>query len=646
MTEPVVVDFETEKLLRRPHYPPKPIGVSIGWPGKAINYRAWGHASGNNCDQRTAVRELEAAWKHPGGVLFHHAKFDLDVAETHLGLAPPPDDQVEDTMFEVFLHSPDDRSLGLKPQAFKLLDMPPDEKDDLWLWFLQHQPVVDGVRLTKGGKNSFMNYLQLAPGLVVGGYANGDVKRTKGLHKFLRPKVASMRDAYRQEIALIKVFLQLERQGLRVDTERLVQDVLKYEQQLEWLDARIGKYLQTPNLNLNASADLAEALLRSGKAKEEDFLRTAPTGRHPDGVLSTNKESMKGAVKDVQLRNVLRHRGMLKTYLSTFMRSWRDMALETGGYVYTHWNQTKNAEDGDDESGTRTGRPSCTWFLNTPKEAKPLFRTHANDNSSNLPAVPVWCKQLEPLPIVRSYVVPYRANHILGDRDYNQQEPRILAHFEGGALLQSYQRDPWIDFHTHVQQMLAAVGLHYHRDIVKPINLGLIYGKGTKRLAEETGLSIDEARDLKKAIMGMYPGLDDMYREMKRRAKEGEPIRTWGGRYYYCEEPLAFNGRWITFDYKMVNTLVQGSAADCTKKAMLNYMSIKKDDHVLLLQVYDQMLASFPERDRKRGMALLKQAMEDVQFDLPMFSDGKMGHRWGQLREYDKKGVITYKEAA
>jgi DNA polymerase I-like protein with 3'-5' exonuclease and polymerase domains len=97
----------------------------------------------------------------------------------------------------------------------------------------------------------------------------------------------------------------------------------------------------------------------------------------------------------------------------------------------------------------------------------------------------------------------------------------------------------------------------------------------------------------------------------------------------------------MTFDYKLVNYLVQGSSADCTKEAVLAYMLVKPDTHRLLLSVHDELLVSVPRREVKRGMECLRTAMEGVKFDLPMLSEGSVSEtNWAELRPYDKKGVL------
>jgi DNA polymerase I-like protein with 3'-5' exonuclease and polymerase domains len=132
-----------------------------------------------------------------------------------------------------------------------------------------------------------------------------------------------------------------------------------------------------------------------------------------------------------------------------------------------------------------------------------------------------------------------------------------------------------------------------------------------------------------------------MYKDMKIRAIAKEPIRTWGGREYYCEEPAIVNGRLMMFDYKLVNVLIQGSAADCTKEAIIRYHAAKHPDAKLLLNVHDQLTASVPKKIMKAEMTVLRDTMQSVEFDCPILSEGAISStNWDELRDYDKKGKL------
>lgn len=623
---PVAVDFETEKIQPRPHYPPKPVGVAIKYFGEGAKYYAWGHACENNCTKEEAEQALALAFAHDGGVVCHNAKFDIDVAEVHMGVAPPQPHQVHDTMILLFLDDPHQSQLGLKPASERLLDMPPEEQDAVGAWLLKNQP-VEGVKIgnSKNSQNYFGAYLNYAPAGLVGEYAKGDVERTEALFNLLHKRIVDegMLEAYKREQELMPILLEMERQGIPVDVAALTSDIEKYSAILTEVEVWLYDYLRVPAsaFNLDSADELVDAMIRVDKVDTSKLPKT------PKGKLQTNKDALLLGVSDKILLDCLTYRSQLSTCLNTFMKPWHLTTEASGGVIYTTWNQTKVIK-GSSSVGTRTGRLSSTPnFQNIPKKfdeaGKSLFT------------------QQYGMPNVRSYLKPFDG-HCFIDRDYSQQEPRILAHFEDGALQETYNKNPWVDLHDHAKAELAKMGLMYERKAVKNTNLGLIYGMGVAKLAEKNDMGQDEAKALKNSVLALYPGLKAMYSDMRRMAKTDTPIRTWGGRVYYCEPPeIMDDGRVWEKDYKMVNVLIQGSAADCTKDALIRYHKVKHKDAKIVLNVHDQITVSAPTHLMVSEMEVLRQAMESVEFDVPILSEGSVSYtNWAELMDYDKKGVI------
>lgn len=638
--KPVTIDFETEGIEDRPHYPPKPVGVSIKYPGKKAVYHAWGHPTENNTTLAKAKAELKKAWAYTDGLLFQNGKFDVDVADVHMGVSIPSWDRIHDTMFLLYLDDPHQSEMGLKPSAVRLLNMPADEQDAVADWLIENQP-VEGVKISrsKSSDHYFGRYVCLAPGKLVGKYANGDTTRTEMLFNLLWKKNAErgMTQAYDRERELMPILLEMERRGVAVDLKRLGEDVESYTYWRGCIESWIIKTVKgSKDMNLDSGKELIDAMIAAKKA-DPTLLPLTPTGKY-----QTNKDALMLGVTDKVLLAMLKYRAQLKTSLGTFMGPWLRMAEASGGKIFTTWNQIKSTESGG-AVGTRTGRLSATWFMNMPKEFSPIFDHEAP--GKGLPKLPAALKKLPSLPLVRGYVVPFKG-HVLVDRDYSQQEPRILAHFDGGQLMETYRANPWVDFHDYARDELAKMGLHYERKPVKNTNLGLIYGMGVGKLAEKNGMPVEESEILKKAILRLYPGLDEMYSDMKARAKAGIPIRTWGGREYYCEPPKIIKGRLRTFDYKLVNVLIQGSAADCSKEAVIRLKKAivkakKQDVWFLILQVHDQLTMSVPINDAIPAMKVMKEVMESIEFDVPMLSEGSISKtNWAELIDYDKKGKV------
>jgi DNA polymerase I-like protein with 3'-5' exonuclease and polymerase domains len=123
---------------------------------------------------------------------------------------------------------------------------------------------------------------------------------------------------------------------------------------------------------------------------------------------------------------------------------------------------------------------------------------------------------------------------------------------------------------------------------------------------------------------------------LKDQGKAGLPIRSWGGREYYTEPPKIIDGHTQTFEYKLLNYLIQGSAADCTKQALINYHALRQRSR-FMTTVHDEINISCPKSAVKKEMELLREAMASVAFDVPMLSDGKIGPNWGNLTAYKEK---------
>lgn len=633
--KPITIDFESFGIEDRPHYPPIPVGVSIKWPGKKSKYYAWGHVVGNNCSWGEAYLALKEAYANKDGILCQNGKFDVDVAEVHMGLPIPNWQDIHDTMFLLFLDDPHQSDMGLKPAGQRLLGHEPEERDEVLEWLVENQPIPNlRISRSKTHENYAMKYLPYAPGDIVGKYANSDTDTTEGIFKLLYKKTVDrgMLVPYDRERRLMPILLEMERDGIHVDVKRLKQDVEMYRGWAIEVDKWICKAIKAPaGINLDSGDELIQAMIASNKADESLMPLT------PGGKIQTNKEALLMGVTDKILLGMLKTRASLKTCVNTFMGSWLTMAQATGGTIHTHWNQIRGVG-----GGTRTGRLSATWFMNIPKEFTAMWQHEESDKAKakKLPKCPL--AGMPSLPRVRSYIIP-PPGEVFVDRDYSQQEPRILAHFDGGALMEKYIANPWIDFHDFAKEELEKMGKFYERKPVKNTNLGLIYGMGAAKLAVKNDMTVIESAELKKAILTLYPGLKDMYGDMRRRALVNEPIRTWGGREYFCEAPRLMGGRMVTFDYKLVNVLIQGSAADCTKESIIAFddarRAKKKMHWKLRLSVHDQNTASVPIKEAKDGMETLRICMETVPFDVPMLSEGAISNtNWEDLQDYDKKG--------
>jgi DNA polymerase I-like protein with 3'-5' exonuclease and polymerase domains len=153
-----------------------------------------------------------------------------------------------------------------------------------------------------------------------------------------------------------------------------------------------------------------------------------------------------------------------------------------------------------------------------------------------------------------------------------------------------------------------------------------MYGKGARRLARDNSVEYSLAIRLKHAYLRAVRAIPALIDGIRAEFDAGMPIVTWGGRRYYCEPPQVVDGRKWTFEYRGINLLVQASAADAIKESMIRAHAAGVK---LILSVHDQLVALADEAGAARSMELLKQAMESVEFVLPMPTDGKVTRSWG-----------------
>lgn len=621
--ECIAVDFETEAIQPRPHYPPRPVGVSLLEPGeRKPRYLAWGHPTNNNCTVTDARRALSGVWRDPRPKVFHNGKFDQDVAETHLGLRPLDWRQAHDTLFSLFLIDPYAPNLGLKPMAVKHLGARTVGRELAKDWLLRHVPEV------RRKPTSWGAYICRLPGDLAGRYAADDTMFTRRLHEKLYPRVAElgMQAAYDRERRLLPLLLAQERRGVRIHVERLRRELPRYERALQAADTWLRRALGAPELNLDSNDDLVAALLRTKTARRQDFLMT------PGGDVSASKESLRSALsrgnkQTERLFGLIGYRNRLTTCLTMFMRPWLKIALETGGTVHPAWHQVRQAGGEGGNIGARSGRliTSDPNLLNLSKDFE------EKDDYKH----PRWFRGLPELPLVRRYVIPARGAR-WGHRDYNQQELRIAAHYEDGQLLAAYNADPRLDVHKFVQDEIRRIfNVSMERRPVKILNFGMLYGMGARGTAVKLRCSYEQAQELKDAQRGALPGVRQLERAIKRSAMLGEPIRTWGGRLYWAEAPRIKDGEVRRFEYKLLNYLIQGSAADATKEAVIRYHEAQPGHQVsghFDVTVYDEINCSM--FDVAADMRRLKTAMESVEFDVKLVSDAKAGASWGELKKF------------
>lgn len=581
------VDFETCPIRPYPDYPPKPCGVAIRWEGGATEYLSWGHESGNNVSFEEAKRAVTRAFGFP--CLFHNAAFDMEVARVHMGIPYPR--EWHDTLYMAFLCEPHAPSLSLKPLAQQILGIKPEEKDAL---------IEYGVSVLGLARSKVMEHVPRIPPSVVGPYAEGDVTRTYKLAVRLWDRINSrgMWDAYDREKRLMPWLLESERRGTRVDRDLLMSWRAQLAGNVLTCDERLDQYFGA-TVNWDANEEVADALERFGYK-----LPRTEKGKRSTALPVLSK------LLPVPLYSLLAYRNKSATMLRTFVEPWLELSA-ADGRLHTAWSPVRNP----DGNGTRTGRIASS---------RPNLANIPNEQKVEPP------EGLLPLPQLRRALLP-EEGHVWLSADYSQQELRILAHYEDGDLMQAYQANPKLDMHIYASELIRRrTGAVVTRKEAKILGFAIIYGAGGAEIARQLERDGADAVGLRGAYLSSLPGVAELQNETRLRFRNSKSITTLGGRVYYAEPPK--EGR--SFDYKALNVLIQGSAADQTKEAIIKACS-QIPFASLLTQVYDEINISVPADRIGIAARELREAMVGaLPLSVPVSVDLEFGPSWGDLRPY------------
>lgn len=633
-------DFETEAIDKRPAYPPRPVGVAVKIPGKKDRYYAWGHPTKNGIWEKTGskTRLVQGDAKRLGVLalreVYSHdeiggqniAKFDFDVAETHLGVKPPAWHKVRDSLFSRFLVDPHAPTLSLKPSAERVLGIAPEERDQVYDW-LAEQGHIQRPR-TVDGKLKYAReagaHIGKAPGDLVGLYAMQDNELAKSIsqHDEKIIKRDGMWDAYVREHRVAPILLANERQGMRIDLERLGTDLPVYEAALLRCDSWLRKRLKMPaSANLDSDAELAGYLRKAGVVKH--FPQT-PTGK--DSVSKNNLT--KRFFEDPDVYRALCYRNILAYVLSQNLRPWFQENHE--GYVFTQWHQVRSASE--QGGGARSGRITCAKWQNLIKN--PLSGMNPDYVEADDTKIRKILK-LPELPRARKYCLPDKGD-LWGHADFNQEELRLLAHYEDGRLAKAYRDDPKTDVHALVQGwMHELTPKRYEREPTKRANFQTAYGGGAPALSRKTGMTLEESKEFLSIWKKAMPDVVRLNKALMAMYQRGEPIRTFGGRLYRCKPPTIATkgdkkGQLIFFDYTALNYLMQPSAADILKMVLIAYDEHPKRKSRMINVVHDEDNISSPAKIAKQQLEVLAECMLSVKLDVPMVVDRDVRPNWGE----------------
>jgi len=249
--------------------------------------------------------------------------------------------------------------------------------------------------------------------------------------------------------------------------------------------------------------------------------------------------------------------------------------------------------------------------------------------------------------MIRGLFLP-EEGELWGAFDYSSQEPRLVVHYASLLKLTGAQEfaDQYnVDANTDFHQMAADI-VGVPRKQAKDINLGLFYGMGKNKLAEQLGLEFGDAKDLFAEYHGKVPFVQQLADYVVNRASNKGVIRTllgrkcrfnkWEPNAYGTYKPMSYEDAYAehgpaikrSFTYKALNRLIQGSAADQTKAAMV---ALHKEGIVPLIQVHDELDISVAEPDM--GLKIQEIMQDCVDMQIPSVVDAEFGPSWGEAKK-------------
>ena len=564
------------------------VGIAVaveGWCG----YYPIAHEGGGNMDFRMVLNWITDVLKTPSTKIFHNAMYDICWLRS-MGLTI--NGKIVDTMIAAGLCDENQMRYDLNSCSKKYTGL---TKDESALYAAAKEWGVDA----KGE-------MYKLPAMYVGQYAEKDASITLQLWQVLKREIESqdIESIFNLETELFPCLVNMKFLGVRVDVEAAHQlkDKLSSEEKECLLKVKKETGVDTQIWAARSIAQVFEKLRlpfdRTEKTISQSFTKNF-LQNHPHPVV----------------KHIARAREINKahtTFIDTIIKHSHK------GRIHAEINQLRG-----DNGGTVTGRFS-----------------YSNPNLQQIPA-----RNKELGPMIRSLFIP-EEGHTWGVFDYSQQEPRLVVHYSAlqnlygvDSVLDSYNEGN-ADFHTIVADMAQIP-----RSQAKTINLGLFYGMGKNKLQAELGVSKEKSDELFKQYHEKVPFVKMLMDNVMQRAQSRGQIRTLLGRLcrFHLWEPNMFGmhkalphdaalmehgpGIRRAFTYKALNKLIQGSAADMTKKAMLE---LYKEGIIPHIQVHDELDISVKSKEHADK---IKQIMESaVDLEVPNKVDYESGPNWGTIK--------------
>ena len=591
----IAIDLETNdphlkqlgsgNVTKRGHIAGVAVAVE-GWSG----YFPIHHEQGGNLDKKLVLEWLQDILNQENTTfIFHNAMYDVCwLRSAGLTIKGP----IVDTMIAASLIDENRMSYQLNSLAKYYVGLGKDEK-----------VLVEAAK--EYGLDPKADMWRM-PAMFVGQYAERDAESTLKLWQTLKRELYNqeLMDVFTLETDLFPCLVDMRFKGVRVDLEKSQKIKLNLIKREEALIKKI-KDLTGVEVEIMAARSIAKAFDklklpydRTAKSNEPSFTKN---------FLQNHPHELPKAIAEARELN--------KAH-STFIDSITKHAVD--GRIHADINQIRS-----DAGGTVTGRFSMS-----------------NPNLQQIPA-----RHPELGPMIRSIFIP-EEKHVWGSFDYSQQEPRILVHYaklqnlEGvDEIVDAYNAGD-ADFHQVVADMAGI-----ERKQAKTINLGLMYGMGKNKLMAELGLMKESAEKLIRQYHSKAPFVKQLMDNVSRKANDRGKIRTLGGRACHFDlwqpvqfgvfKPLPLEQARKEYDeplkraftYKALNKLIQGSAADMTKKSMV---ALYKNGIIPHIQIHDEVDISI--ESQKQAENIIEIMESAVELKVPNKVDYEKGANWGEIK--------------
>jgi len=567
------------------------IGIAVA-AGEYKGYFPIRHENGHNLDPRITLKWIKKQLSVPDmNVIMHNATYDAGWLRAE---GVEIKGRIIDTMITGALVDENRWSFGLDAMARDFVALRKDEK------LLQAAAKEWGVDPKSG--------MYLLPPKYVGTYAEQDAVATLKLWDALKVQLEEQElwHIWNIETDLIPCMLDMRSNGVRVDLDKADQNKKLIRKQT----SKLRKYIEGEagmEVDIWASASIQKMFDKLGM----EYLTTEK------GAPSFTKSFLNDHPSEV-CQALVKLREFDKadsTFIDSILRH------EHNGRIHTELHSTRR-----DEGGTVTGRFSSS-----------------NPNLQQIPARDPDIKKM-----IRGLFVPNEGCQ-WGSFDYSSQEPRLLVHF--AASMPDYMRHHVVDdiveeFNTgdvDLHQMVADLA-GITRKQAKTVNLGIMYGMGVAKLADQLGIPADDAKSLIRQHRDKVPFVKQLADVATKQASENGQIRTLLGRKcrFPLWEPVTFGvgkplphdeaqkqyGKQIkrAFTYKALNRLIQGSAADQTKQAMLDCYN---EGLTPMLTVHDELCFNIESQEQADR---IKEIMETgVPLKVPSKIDVDIKPDWGEI---------------